>query len=51
MGKRIVKILVQKNNINADALANKIKSYNLKKFANLLEQLLFTYSTNRKIEI
>ena len=28
-----------------------IKSYNLKKFANLLEQLLFTYSTNRKIEI
>ena len=29
----------------------KIKSYNLKKFANLLEQLLFTYSTNRKIDI
>ena len=23
----------------------------MKKFANLLEQLLFTYSTNRKIEI
>ena len=29
----------------------KIKSHNLKKLANLLEQLLFTYSTNRKIEI
>ena len=26
-------------------------SYNLKKFANLLEQLLFTYSTNKKIDI